>query len=115
IRGMLVDGVVTKGFDTIDKYDFQEWLRRHDASPMTVESAPVRGIYDLVFGYEQGDTTRPNLAAGVAINGAMRMAFTYKGAIFWEMQAGMGDTIFTPLYEVLKRRGVKFEFFHKVK
>jgi uncharacterized protein with NAD-binding domain and iron-sulfur cluster len=27
------------------------------------------------------------------------------------MQAGMGDTIFTPLYEVLKRRGVKFEFF----
>ena len=26
----------------------------------------------------------------------------------------MGDTVFTPLYQVLKRRGVKFEFFHKV-
>ena len=26
----------------------------------------------------------------------------------------MGDAIFTPFYEVLKRRGVKFAFFHKV-
>jgi uncharacterized protein with NAD-binding domain and iron-sulfur cluster len=31
------------------------------------------------------------------------------------MQAGTGDTLFAPLYEVLKRRGVKFEFFHRVK
>jgi uncharacterized protein with NAD-binding domain and iron-sulfur cluster len=30
------------------------------------------------------------------------------------MQAGMGDTIFGPFYEVLRRRGVKFEFFHRV-
>jgi uncharacterized protein with NAD-binding domain and iron-sulfur cluster len=30
------------------------------------------------------------------------------------MQAGMGDIVFSPLYEVLKRRGVKFEFFHKL-
>ena len=26
----------------------------------------------------------------------------------------MGDTIFTPFYQVLKRRGVKFKFFHAV-
>jgi uncharacterized protein with NAD-binding domain and iron-sulfur cluster len=32
----------------------------------------------------------------------------------WKMQAGMGDTVMTPLYEVLRRRGVRFEFFHKV-
>ena len=30
------------------------------------------------------------------------------------MQAGMGDTVFTPFYEVLKRRGVRFEFFHRL-
>jgi uncharacterized protein with NAD-binding domain and iron-sulfur cluster len=30
------------------------------------------------------------------------------------MQAGMGDTVFTPFYEVLKRRGVRFEFFQRV-
>ena len=42
------------------------------------------------------------------------MVFDYKGAVFWKMQAGMGDTVFTPLYEVLRARGVRFEFFHKL-
>ena len=32
----------------------------------------------------------------------------------WKMQAGMGDTVFGPMYEVLKRRGVRFEFFSAV-
>jgi uncharacterized protein with NAD-binding domain and iron-sulfur cluster len=31
------------------------------------------------------------------------------------MQAGMGDAVFAPMYEVLKRRGVQFRFFHRVK
>jgi uncharacterized protein with NAD-binding domain and iron-sulfur cluster len=31
------------------------------------------------------------------------------------MQAGMGDAVFTPFYEVLERRGVKFELFHWVR
>ena len=34
-----------------------------------------------------------------AMRGMLRMAFTYKGAIFYKMQAGMGDTVFTPLYQ----------------
>lgn len=32
----------------------------------------------------------------------------------WKMQAGMGDVIFAPMYEVLRRRGVKFAFFHRL-
>ena len=32
----------------------------------------------------------------------------------FKMQAGMGDVVFGPLYEVLRRRGVRFEFFHAV-
>jgi uncharacterized protein with NAD-binding domain and iron-sulfur cluster len=44
----------------------------------------------------------------------MRMFFTYRGALFWKMQAGMGDVVFAPAYEVLKRRGVRFEFFHRL-
>ena len=39
---------------------------------------------------------------------------TSRGAMFWKFQAGMGDTIFAPFYEVLKQRGVKFKYFHKV-
>jgi len=30
------------------------------------------------------------------------------------MRAGMGDAVFSPLYEVLKLRGVRFEFFHRL-
>jgi uncharacterized protein with NAD-binding domain and iron-sulfur cluster len=30
------------------------------------------------------------------------------------MQAGMGDVVFAPLYEVLRRRGVRFRFFHRL-
>jgi hypothetical protein len=30
------------------------------------------------------------------------------------MAAGMGDVVFAPMYEVLRRRGVRFEFFHRV-
>jgi uncharacterized protein with NAD-binding domain and iron-sulfur cluster len=30
------------------------------------------------------------------------------------MNAGMGDTIFTPLYQVLRQRGVAIHFFHRV-
>ena len=30
------------------------------------------------------------------------------------MRAGMGETVIAPLYEVLRRRGVRFEFFHRV-
>jgi uncharacterized protein with NAD-binding domain and iron-sulfur cluster len=38
----------------------------------------------------------------------------YKGSFAYKMQAGMGDTICTPLFAVLHARGVRFEFFHRV-
>jgi uncharacterized protein with NAD-binding domain and iron-sulfur cluster len=31
------------------------------------------------------------------------------------MQAGMGDIVIAPMYEILKKRGVKFQFFNNVK
>jgi uncharacterized protein with NAD-binding domain and iron-sulfur cluster len=40
--------------------------------------------------------------------------FEYKGAIFWKMTAGMGDVVIAPLYQALRRRGVEFEFFHRL-
>jgi uncharacterized protein with NAD-binding domain and iron-sulfur cluster len=103
------------GFDAINDYDWREWLRLNGASEHALDSGFVRGIYDLVFAYEDGDVGRPRLAAGVALRGAMRMFFTYRGSLFWRMSAGMGDIVFAPLYQVLKRRGVRFEFFHRLR
>jgi uncharacterized protein with NAD-binding domain and iron-sulfur cluster len=113
-RGMLAENAVVVGFDAIDDYEFRSWLARHGASALSLSSAWIRGLYDLAFSFENGDSAKPNLAAGVAVRAIFRLVFTYKGGILWKMQAGMGETIFTPLYLVLRRRGVQFKFFHKV-
>ncbi|MDI1442608.1 NAD(P)-binding protein [Polyangium sp. 6x1] len=114
LRGIVFDGVLEHGWDVLDKYDLVEWLRRNGANELTLRSGVLRGTYDFVFAYEKGDTRRPNLAAGTIARAMLRMIFEYRGAIFWKMQAGMGDVVFAPLYIVLKSRGVRFEFFHRV-
>ena len=99
-----------KGFDTINRWDYREWLLKQGANPAAVESRFLTGIYDLTFAYEDGE--RPQIAAGVALRGALRMFFTYRGSMFWRMRSGMGDAVFAPLYRVLLARGVKFHFRH---
>ncbi len=117
LRGSIRYGLMTHpdGFDAINGYDWREWLRSNGASEYSLQSGFMRGIYNLVFAFEDGDITRPRLAAGVALRGAMRMFFTYRGSLFWRMSAGMGDVVFAPLYQVLKGRGVKFAFFHRLR
>lgn len=116
MRGILRFGLVSdpRGFDAINDYDFREWLRINGASERSIESPFIRGAYDLVFAYEDGDYQQPKHGAGVALRGALRMLFSSRGAIFWRMNAGMGDTVFAPMYEVLKKRGVVFRFFHRL-
>jgi uncharacterized protein with NAD-binding domain and iron-sulfur cluster len=71
-------------------------------------------MYNMVFGYEKGHLERPKVGAGIGMLLFGMLLFTYKGAIFWKMTAGMGDIVMAPIYEVLRRRGVEFEFFHRV-
>ncbi|TME76186.1 MAG: hypothetical protein E6I48_05155 [Chloroflexi bacterium] len=116
LRGEVRFGIVTdpRGFDAIDEYDCREWLLLNGASERSVDSGFVRALYDLGFSYEDGDPARPRVAAGQAVRGVVRAFFTYRGAFFWKMQAGMGEVVFAPFYEVLRRRGVRFEFFHRL-
>jgi uncharacterized protein with NAD-binding domain and iron-sulfur cluster len=67
-----------------------------------------------VFAYEDADPERPSFGAGQAIFLTAMALFHYKGAIFWKMTAGMGDIVVAPLYQVLRQRGVEFEFFHRL-
>jgi uncharacterized protein with NAD-binding domain and iron-sulfur cluster len=103
-----------RGMGAIDEYECRDWLRMNGASERSLNSAFVRGLYDLALAYEDGDPAKPGLAAGQALRGSLRMFFTYRGALFWKMRSGMGDIVFSPFYEVLKRRGVRFEFFHRL-
>ncbi len=119
--GMLADGLLTPsglatgaGFERIDHLDYREWLARHGASPETLDSSVVRGMYDLVFAYEGGDKSRPRFSAGLGLQLAARMLLDFKGAIFWRMQAGMGEVVFAPLYQALAARGVQVRFFHRL-
>jgi uncharacterized protein with NAD-binding domain and iron-sulfur cluster len=116
LRGIAADGLLTaaRGLAAVDDQDYRDWLAAHGAAPATLESPLLRGLYDLVFAYEDGDPQRPRFSAGLGLQLATRMFLDYKGAIFWHMQAGMGEVIFAPIYEVLRRRGVRFRFFHRV-
>lgn len=111
-RGTIDNGLFRSGFDAIDDWEISEWLLHYGASKDAVYSAVFRGCYDYVFGYPGGVTDDRSVGAGTAIRGLLRLAFCYKGALFYKMMAGMGDTIFAPYYLVLKKRGVKFKFFN---
>jgi uncharacterized protein with NAD-binding domain and iron-sulfur cluster len=115
-RGAAGDGLLggPAGFAAIDHLDFREWLAGHGASPETLDSPLVRGMYDLVFAYEGGDQRRPRFAAGLGLFLASKLFFEYHGSIFWKLRAGMGEVVFAPLYQALLARGVRFEFFSRV-
>ncbi len=110
ISGMISDKVVTEGFDVINIYDYREWLKRHNAAEITLNSALVQGVYGLVFGGDRQYT----FEAGTALRGLLRLGLTFKGHVYYRMMAGMGDVITAPMYEVLVKRGVKVEYFHRV-
>jgi uncharacterized protein with NAD-binding domain and iron-sulfur cluster len=117
LRGFIADGLLTRaeGLSAINSYDYSDWLKKHGASQEVLDCGLLRFLYDLAFAHSKGDPSNRALAADIALRVIGRVFFTYKGAIFWKMQAGMGDVVFAPLYLVLKQRGVRFRFFHRVK
>jgi uncharacterized protein with NAD-binding domain and iron-sulfur cluster len=116
VRGMLADGLFTdrRGFRSLNDEDFLDWIIRHGAPPEVADFAFIRGLYDLVFADVGASRSRRGVSAGVAVFLTTKMFFEYRGSIFWKMAAGMGDIVFAPLYQALRRRGVTFEFFHRV-
>jgi uncharacterized protein with NAD-binding domain and iron-sulfur cluster len=112
IHGMIRDGVIDRGFSVIEEEDFVEWLVRNGCrlapSPLTTS------MYDAAFAYQNGNPNLRRGGAGSFLHGSLRLMFSYRGSLMWWMNAGMGDTIFTPIYKALMHRGVRFEFFRKV-
>jgi uncharacterized protein with NAD-binding domain and iron-sulfur cluster len=128
VHGVLYDGVLTKGFDQLDTLELSEWLRGNAeivaraagapdpaaAADELVNWAPIVSGYDYVFGYVNGDVKQPGYGAGTALRSFLQLLFGYKGHLFYLMRGAMGDVVIAPLYIVLARRGVKFEFFSRV-
>jgi len=125
ICGILKDNVLQEGFDKLNEVEFTDWFMSHSPVPEgsrhTITSSWVQGAYDACFAFLPEPGTSPEerkpwvgFEAGTMLKGALRLGIGYKGAVCWMFQAGTGDIIFAPLYEMLRRRGVQFKFFHQV-
>lgn len=112
--GIVRDDLLRRGFESIDHLELREWLRLRGASEETLRSPLLASIYDLTLAFRDGRVDQPDIAAGTALSGMLRMLYGYRGAIMWRMTASMGDAVIAPMYELLVRRGVRFEFFHRV-
>ncbi|TWI52504.1 flavin-dependent amine oxidoreductase [Pseudomonas duriflava] len=113
--GFLADELYAKGLDVINDCSFLTWLAGHGASPSTLEGPILTALHGGIFAYRDGDMSQPDVEAGTLLRAGLTAVSCSKESFIWRMQAGMGDVVFAPYYEVLKRRGVEFRFFHRVK
>jgi uncharacterized protein with NAD-binding domain and iron-sulfur cluster len=118
LRGIMADvwQPATRTFDwsRIDHLDYRAWLASHGASEQVRYSTPVRFFYTGTFSNLEGPWGEGGL---VAAGTALRFVLTsvgYKGSFVYQFRAGTGDTMIMPFYEVLRARGVRFEFFREV-
>ena len=114
IKGILDDKIIEHGFDIINHLDLREWLAKHGASPATLKSTFVKFHYDLMIAYRNGDINQPSMEAGAALKIWLNLYFCFDDAPYFDQQGGLGDIIFAPMYQLLRKKGVNFKFFHKV-
>jgi uncharacterized protein with NAD-binding domain and iron-sulfur cluster len=119
VRGLVEDGALDippafdeQALERLNEIEFRDWLRPRVRFPDTLEASFVRALYDLAFAYTDAEV--PNLATGMTARNLFRILFEHRGSFMLKLRGGMGDVVFVPLYEVLRRRGVRFEFFHWV-
>ncbi len=114
MRGLIADDLLTKGIDSIDHVDYRTWLRSHGASDLLMSSSLLQAIPNTCMQYPDGDsTTMPQMAASAYLTFILRQILAPGDAAYF-FKVSTGETIILPLYQVLKQRGVRFEFFHKV-
>ena len=116
MRGIIEDLIIPdRPLESLDDEDFRAWLIRHGADrDIVAKSTVVRVVYDTLFQYADGNVDRPSYAAGTSLGVIMRLVGSYKGAMMWDIQAGMGEVLVAPLYCRLLDAGVTFKFFRKV-
>lgn len=114
LRGVRDDKLATKGFASIDDIDFDDWLVKHGASPELMKSPLVTLNMFVTYQFPKGDLSgKPVMSASSFVQWTLRTA-SYLGAPFFLFEAGTGETIISPLYRLLEKRGVKVEFFHEL-
>jgi len=115
LRGFLVDELYEKDIDIIDSEEWNDWLSRHGMAPFAFTTSIVKAPLNINFHYKNGDTTTPaSMSAATYLSFALRFLLG-KGGYAYRFLAGTGEVVIGPLYQTLKDRGIKFQFFTKVK
>jgi uncharacterized protein with NAD-binding domain and iron-sulfur cluster len=118
LRGILSEryGVLHDlDLDRLNHLDFRDFLVENGARRETVDDwSGIRGVYEAMFQYIDGDSARPSFEAGTASRILLRAGLLYRGAALWVPRAGMGELLIAPLYDVLVQQGVRVELFHEM-
>lgn len=103
------------GLRALGDMDCADWLVRNGASPKSANNPFMNAMYSVVMGYDRKDGNKPKMAAGAGagVYGFL-LSGMYSGDYLWQLARGSGEDFFVPMYQVLKRRGVRFRFFHRL-
>jgi uncharacterized protein with NAD-binding domain and iron-sulfur cluster len=113
-KGALAEKVAVNGFDGLDTQNWKEWLGRYVTFQDTLEQPIALNTVNLAYQYPGGDTDKePMMGAGAYLHWSLR-ALGYCGHAIYAFAAGTGETVIAPFYQVLKARGVRFQFFSRV-
>lgn len=113
--GLLRDNVLRNGWDSIDGYDLRAWLQRHGATTEAIHSPLITMWYDAIVNYLDGDHSRPDTSAGLALKSLFDIVLRTKGTYAYQLAWQIGDSFIAPFYGALSARGVKFKFFQRVR
>jgi uncharacterized protein with NAD-binding domain and iron-sulfur cluster len=118
LRGVWEDRLLDRGFSYINDRDLAEWLCHHGLGlpddPLEWPTL-LRAVYDGCFAFYQGDPSQPLMAAGRALQGAVRCCFHYGGSVLFRPRSSMSDILIAPLAQRLAQRGVDIRYFHPVR
>jgi uncharacterized protein with NAD-binding domain and iron-sulfur cluster len=101
--------------DRVSAWEFSAWFAHHGADPKTIaDSRLLECMYDIPFGYLGGDRERRVLEASTALRFSYRMLAGYKHALAFLLEAGAGETLVAPLFELVCERGARYRPFHRL-
>ena len=110
------DRVWKRGYDSVEEWEFVNWIVKRGKTSEKVARFPmIQALYAMGYSYDPNNVQEWSMGAGTITRIIIRLMFDCTGGLAWRMQGGMGDAVFAPLYLMLKHRGVKFRFFHRVR
>ena len=95
----------------IDHYDYREWISQYlidDSIPekpdgITLYSPPITSIYGATYAYQNGLREKENLSASIVWQTLIKTFSQSKKSFFYKLLSGMGEIIFAPYYQALKK------------